>query len=145
MKLNFLPLSGIQINLKKNQPKAASSIFKPKFFTSTSTTTTTQEFVYTEYYKKERKLVNLDRGGDEEEEDTEKSNKMTGVNHVVEEETTSLNDDDTTDLVTIHRHMIFYDGKCRSCMFNVVNSTLDADLFVEPKFSHSIKCQLKVN
>ena len=143
MKLNFLPLSGIQINLKKNQPKAASSIFKPKILTTTTTTTTTtQEFIYTEYYKKERKLVNVDRG--DEEEDTEKINKMTGVNHVVEEETQALNDD-VSDLVTVHRHMVFYDGKCRSCMFSVVNSTLDADLFVEPTFSHSIKCQLKVN
>ncbi len=144
MKLNFLPLSGIQINLKKNQLKASNTIFKPKIFTSTTTTTTTQEFIYTEYYKKERKMAIVDSGDEEIDENTEKINQIAGVNHVVEEETTASNDDDT-DLVTIHRHMVFFDGKCRSCMFNVVNSTLDADLFVEPTFSHSIKCQLKVN
>ena len=150
MKLNFLPLSGIQINLKKNQQTtASSSIFlKPKLFTSTTTTTTTQEFIYTEYYKKERKLVNIDRDEEEEEEedgDGEKRNdskKKSDTKHVVEEEMTPLNDD--IDLVTVHRHMIFYDGKCRNCMFNVANATLDADLFVEPTFSHSIKCHLKV-
>ena len=65
------------------------------------------------------------------------------VKYVEEEEDTS-SDVSESDLVSVQRYMVFYDGKCRNCMFNVMNSTLDSNLMVNPTFVRSIKCHLKV-
>ena len=142
VKLKFLPLTGIQINLKKNQLQKTTEIFKPKFLTTTTTTTTTQEFIYKEYYKSERKLVKETNSNKEKEEkEADTSSKHVVVEEEEEEETSPFDD---SDLVTVHRYMVFYDGKCRNCKFNIVNSTLDSDLLVDPTFTHAIKCHLKV-
>ncbi len=48
-------------------------------------------------------------------------------------------------LKSIERHMIFFDGKCRNCQINAIDSTIDSGLLVNPTFSRSIKCHLRAN
>lgn len=46
---------------------------------------------------------------------------------------------------SIQRYLIFYDSKCRNCFVNIVDSTINTEKnLVDPTFSHSIKCHLKV-
>ena len=46
----------------------------------------------------------------------------------------------------IDKYIVYYDKKCRQCIFNLANSTIDSyDGFLNPKYLHSIKCWIKVN
>lgn len=45
----------------------------------------------------------------------------------------------------LDKYIIYYDKKCRQCVYNLVNTTIDSyDGFLNPKYPHSIKCWIKV-
>jgi hypothetical protein len=52
---------------------------------------------------------------------------------------------DDDDQKSTERYMIFYDGKCRNCLINVMDSTIDSSELVNPTSTRSIKCHLKAN
>jgi hypothetical protein len=54
----------------------------------------------------------------------------------------SSSDDDAK---STERYMIFYDAKCRNCLVNIMDSTIDSSELVNPTFTRSIKCHLKAN
>ena len=104
VKLNFIPLAGINVNLKKQ----------------------TQSPITIKSTKSTKKYIYSDKAGHEAESEPESN---------VDESTRK----------SVNRYMIFYDGKCRNCTFNVANSSLDSDLYINPLFYKSVKCNLKAH
>jgi hypothetical protein len=45
----------------------------------------------------------------------------------------------------IDKYIVFYDRKCRFCLYSVRNSTINNQGFLNPRLPHSIKCITRVS